>query len=185
MNNWIQIYQQNFIKFVKTGTDGRYADRYIDRYSKLHLSVKFCPSVMSDSLQPHAVQLARLPCASPTPSVYSNSCPTSPWCLPTFSYHPLLLLPSTFPSIRVFSSESVLPNRWTKCWSFSFSISPSNAYSGLISFRMDWMDLFVVKGALKSLLQHHSSKASVLQRSAFFIVQLSHPYVTTINHSFD
>ena len=92
---------------------------------------------------------------------------------------PLLLLPSIFPSIRVFSSESVLPIRWPKYWSFSFSISPSNEYSGLISFRMDWLDLFVVQGTLKSLLQHHSSKTSILQPSAFFIVQLSHPYMTT------
>ena len=97
-----------------------------------------------------------------------------------------LLLPSIFPSIRVFSSESVLRVRWTKYWSFSFSISPSNEYSGLISFRIDWLDLLVVQGTLKSLLQHHSSKASILWCSAFFIVQLSHPYMTTgKNHSFD
>ena len=93
--------------------------------------------------------------------------------------HPLLLLPSIFPSIRVFSNESFLPIRWPKYWSFSFSISPSNEYSGLISFRMYWLDLLAVQGTLKSLLQHHRSKASVLQCSAFFIVQLSHPYMTT------
>ena len=93
--------------------------------------------------------------------------------------HPLLLLPSIFPSIRVFSNESVLCIRWPKYWSFSFSISPSNEYSGLISFRMNWLDLLAVQGTLKSLLQHHSSKASTLRRSAFFIVQLSHPYMTT------
>ena len=92
---------------------------------------------------------------------------------------PLLLLPSIFPSIRVFSSESVLRIRWPKYWSFSFSISPSSEYSGLISFRMDWLDILAVQGTLKSLLQHHSSKASVLWHSAFFIVQLSHPYMTT------
>ena len=92
---------------------------------------------------------------------------------------PLLLLPSIFPSIRVFSNESVLHIRWPKYWSFSFSIGPSNEYSGLISFRMDWFDLFAVQGTLKSLLQHHSSKASSLQCSAFIIVQLSHPYMTT------
>ena len=92
---------------------------------------------------------------------------------------PLLLLPSIFPRIRVFSNESVLRIRWPKNWSFSFSIVPSNEYSGLISFRMDWLDLLAVQGTLKSLLQHHSSKASVLRRSAFFIVQLSHPYMTT------
>ena len=93
--------------------------------------------------------------------------------------HPLLLLPSIFPSIRVFSSESALHIRWPKYWSFSFSISPSNEYSGLISFRMDWLDLLAVQGTHKSLLQHHSSKASILWCSAFFIVQLSHPYMTT------
>ena len=92
---------------------------------------------------------------------------------------PLLLLPSTFPSIRVFPSESVLCNRWPNYWSFNFSISPSNEYSGLISFRIDWFDLRAVQGTLKSLLQHHSSKASILQHSDFFIVQLSHPYMTT------
>ena len=90
--------------------------------------------------------------------------------------HPLLLLPSIFPSIRLFSNESVLHIRWPKCWSFSFRISPSNEYSGLISFRTDWLDLLAVQGTLKSLLQHHSSKASILQHSAFFIVQLSHLY---------
>ena len=93
--------------------------------------------------------------------------------------HPLLLLPSIFPSIRVFSNESVLHLRWPKYWSFSFSISPSNEYSGLISFRIDWFDLIAVQGTLKSLLQHHSSKASILQHSAFLMVQLSHPYMTT------
>ena len=92
---------------------------------------------------------------------------------------PLLLPPSIFPSIRVFSNESVLHNRWPKYWTFSFSINPSNEYSGVISFRMDWLDLLAVQGTLKSLLQHHSSKASILQHSAFFIFQLSHPYTTT------
>ena len=92
---------------------------------------------------------------------------------------PLLLLPPIFPSIKVFSYESALRIRWPKYWSFSFSISPSNKHPGLISFRMDWLDLFAVQGTLKSLLQHHSSKASILRQSAFFIVQLSHPYMTT------
>ena len=92
---------------------------------------------------------------------------------------PLLLLPSIFPSIRVFSNESVLHFRWPKYWSFGFSISPSNEYSGLISFKMDWLGLLAVPGTLKNLLQHHSSKASILQCSTFFIVQLSHPYMTT------
>ena len=93
--------------------------------------------------------------------------------------HSLLLPPSIFPSIRVFSKESVLHIRWPKDWSFSFNISPSNEHPGLISLRMDWLDLLAVQGTFKSLLQHHSSKASILQRSAFFIVQLSHPYMTT------
>ena len=93
--------------------------------------------------------------------------------------HPLLLPPSIFPSIRVFSNESILPIRWPKYWCFSFSISPSNEHPGLIFFRKDWLDLLEVQENLKSLLQHHSSKASILQHSAFFIVQLSHPYMTT------
>ena len=100
--------------------------------------------------------------------------------------HPLLLLPSIFPSIRVFSNESVLHIRWPNYWRFSFSISLSNEYSGLISFRIDWLDLLAIQGTLKSLFQHHSSKASILQHLAFFMVQLSHPYMTTgKNHSFD
>ena len=99
---------------------------------------------------------------------------------------PLLLLRSMCPSIRVFSNESALRVRWPKYWSFSFSVSPSNEYSGLVSFRIDWFDLLVVQGTLKSLLQHHTSKASILQHSAFLMVQLSHPYMTTgKNHSFD
>ena len=93
--------------------------------------------------------------------------------------HPLLLLPSIFPSIRVFSNESALHIRWPKYWSFSFSISPSTEYLRLISFRIDWFDLLAVQGTLKNLIQHHSSKASILQHSAFFMVQLSHPYMTT------
>ena len=93
--------------------------------------------------------------------------------------HPLLLLPSIFPTIRVFSNESALCVRWPKYWSFTFSISPSNEYSGLISFRIDWFDLLAFHGTLKSLLQHHGSKASILQHSAFFMIQLSHPYMTT------
>ena len=99
--------------------------------------------------------------------------------------HPLLLLPSIFASIRVFSNESVLCIRWPKCWSFSFSISPSNEYSGLISFRMDWLDLLAIQGTLKSPLQHHSSKASILQGSVFFIVQLQSIHDYWKNHSFD
>ena len=148
-------------------------------------SVQFSHSVVSDSLLPHGLYHARLPCPSPTPGAYSNSCPSSWWCHPTISScRPLLLPPSILHSIRVFSNESVWKwtmywVRWPKYWSFSFSISPSNEYSGLISFRMDWLDLFVIQGTLKSLLHHHSSKASILRHSTFFIVQLSHLYTTT------
>jgi len=135
---------------------------------------------MSNSLRPHRLQHTRLPCPSPTPGACSNSGWLSQWCHPTISScHPLLLLPSIFSSIRVFSDESVLCIRWPKYWSFSFSISPSNEYSGLIPFRMDWLDLLTVQGTLKSLLQHHSSKTSILRHSPFFTVQISHPYMTT------
>ena len=120
---------------------------------------------MSDSLQPHGLQHARTHCPSPTPGVYSNSCPLSQWCYPTISSSlDPLLPPSIFPSIRVFSNESDLLIRWPKYWSFSFS--PSNEYSGLIFFRMEWLDLLAVQGILKSLLQHHSSKTSILLCSA-------------------
>ena len=145
------------------------------------MSVQFSCSVMSSSLQPHRLPNARLPCPSPTSGAYSNSCPSSRWCHPTnhlILCRPLLLLPSVFPSIRVFSKESVLHIRWPKYWSFSFSISPSSKYSGLIPFRMDWLDPLVVQRTLKGFFQHHSSKASILQHSAFFIVQLSHSYMT-------
>ena len=125
-------------------------------------------SVMSNPLWPHRLQHARPPCPSPTPGIYSNSCLLSWWCHPTIC-HPILLPPSICPNIRVFSSESVLRIRWTKYWSISFNIGPSNEYSGLISFRMDWLDLLAVQGTLKSPLQHHSSKASILQHSVFFI----------------
>ena len=141
-------------------------------------SFQFSPSVVSDSLQPHGLQHARLPCPSPIPGVYSSSCPLSWWCHPTISFS-VVPFSSRLQSFRVFSNESVLRIRWPKNWSFSFSISPSSEYSGLISFRMDWLDLLVVQGTLKSLLQHHSSKASILQRSAFFVVQFSHSYMTT------
>ena len=141
--------------------------------------VQFSRSVLSNSLWPHGLQHARPPCPSLTPRVYSNSCPLSQWCHPTISSSVILLPPSIFLSIRAFSNKSVLCIRWPKYWSFSFSISPSNEHPGLISFRMDWLDFLAVQGTLKSLLQYHSSKASILQRSAFFIVQLSHPYMTT------
>ena len=141
-------------------------------------SIQFSCSVVSDSLRPHELQHARPPYPSPTPRVHSDSCPSSQWCHPAILCRPLLLLPPIPPSIRVFSNESTLHMRWSKYWSFSFNISPSNEHPRLISFRMDWLDLHEVQGTLKSLLQHRSSKASILQHSAFFIVQLPHPYMT-------
>ena len=143
-------------------------------------SVQFTRSVVSDSLQPHGLQHARPSCPSPNTRVYSNSYPLSPWCHPTISSSviPFSSHLQSFPA-SVFSSKSVLCIRWPKYWRFSFSIRPSNEYSGLISFGMDRLDLLAVQGTLKSLLQHHSSKALILLRSAFFIVQLSHPYMTT------
>ena len=122
----------------------------------------------------------RLPCPSPSPRADSNSCPSSWWCHPTISSS-VIPFSSHLHSfcVRVFSNESVLHIRWPKYWSFNFSITPLNEYSGLISFRMDWLDLLAVQGTFKSLLQHHSSKASILWSSAFFIVQLSCPYMTT------
>ena len=135
---------------------------------------------MSDSLRPHESQHARPPCPSPTPGLHSDSRPSSQWCHPAISSSvvPFSSCPQS-PPASVFSSESTLRMRWSKYWSFSFSISPSNEHPGLISFRMDWLDLCEVRGIPKSLLQHHSSKASILRHSAFFTVQLSHPYMTT------
>ena len=139
-------------------------------------SVQFSHSVMSDSLWPHELQHARPPCPSPTPGVHSDS--MSIKSVMSSSHlilcSPLLLLPPIPPSIRVFSNESALRMRWPNYRSFSFSISPSKEHPGLISFRMDWLDLLAVQGTLKSPLQHHSSKASFLRHSAFFTVQLSH-----------
>ena len=148
---------------------------FFNRFS----SVLFNHSAMSDPVTPW------------TAACQASLSITNSWSLPKFQVscimpsnhlslcHPLLLLPSIFPSIRVFSSESVLHISWPEYWSFSFSISPSNEYSGLISFRIDWFDLLAIQGTLERLLQHHSSKASILQRSAFFTVHLSHPYMTT------
>ena len=135
---------------------------------------------MSKSLQPHGLKHTRLPCPSPSQSLLKlkpikSVMPSNHLIL----CHPLFLLPSVFPSIRVFSNESAPHIRCPKYWSFSFSISPFSEYSGLISFRINWFDLLVVQGTIKSLLQHHSSKASVLWCSAFFMVQPSHPYMTT------
>ena len=133
-------------------------------------SVQFSRSVMSNSLQPHGLQHARLSRSLLKLTSIKLVMPSNHLIL----RHPLLL-PSIFLSISVFSDESVLCIRWPKYWSFSFSISPSNEYSGMIYFRMDWLDLLVVQGTLKSLLQHHSSEASILQHSSFFMVQLSYP----------
>ena len=149
---------------------------FTEHLSSLSLLLLSC-SVVSDSLRPHELQHARLPVLHrllelrllSTESVM----PSNHLC------GPLLLLPSIFPSIRGFSNESTLHIRWPKYWSFSFSISPSNEHPGLISFRMDWFELLAVQGTLKSLLQHHSSKESILWCSAFFLVQLSHPYMAT------
>ena len=144
-------------------------------------TAQFSRSVVSDSLRPQELQHARPPCPSPTPGVHSHSRPSTHWCHPAISYSviPFLLLPPIPPSIRIFSNESTLRMRWPKYWSFSFSIIPSKEIPGLICFRMDWLDLLAVQGTLKSLLQHHSLKASILRHSAFFTVQLSHPYITT------
>ena len=136
---------------------------------------------MSDSLRPHGLQHAR-PLLSITNSQSLLRFTSIELVMPSnhiILCHPLFLPPSVFPSISVFSSESVLCISWPKYWSFSISISPTNEYSGVISFRMDWFDLPAVQGTLKSLLQYHSSKASILWHSAFFMVQLSHPYMTT------
>ena len=126
------------------------------------------------------LQRARLPCPSLTPRVCSNACPLSQWCHPIIILcRPLIFLPSIFPSIRVFFNDSALQIRWPRYWSFNFSSSPSNEYFELISFRIDWFDLLAFPGILKSLLQHHHLKTSILSCSAFFLVQLSHLYMTT------
>ena len=145
-------------------------------------SVQFSRSVMSDFLTRHESQHARPPCLSITNSQSSPKLMSIKSVIPSrhlILCHPLFLLPPIPPSFRVFSNESTHRMRWPKYWSFSFSIIPSKDIPGLISFRMDWLDLLAVQGILKSLLQHHSSKALILRHSAFFRVQLSHPYLTT------
>ena len=142
-------------------------------------SVQFSCSVVSDSLRPHKSQHTRPPCSSPAPRIYLNSCPSSRWCHPAISSLSSPFPPAPNPSQHQGLFQWTPYMRWPKYWSFSFSISPSNEYPGLISFRMDQLDLLAIQGTLKSLLQHHSSKPSILQCSAFFIVQLSHPYITT------
>ena len=144
-------------------------------------SVQFSRSVVSDSLWPHELQHTRPPCPSPTLGIYPNSCPSSWRCHPAISSSvvPFSSCPQSLPASESFPMSQLFGMRWPKYWSFSFSISPSKEYPGLISFRMDWLDLLAVQGTLKSLLQHHSSKVSILRHSAFFTVQLSHPYMTT------
>ena len=138
---------------------------------------QLCPT-----LWPHGLQHARPPCPSPSPKVGPNSCPLHQWCHPSnylILWHPLLLLPSIFPSIRDFSNESTVCIKWPKYWSFSFSISLSNEYSGLISLKIDWFDLLAIQETFRSLLQHHSLKASIFWPSAFVTVQFSQLYLTT------
>ena len=146
----------------------------------MHQSVQFSHSVLYDSLQPHESQHARPPCPLPTPGVHPNSCPSSRWCHPAISSSviPFSSCPQSLPASESFPM-SQLCMRWPKYWSFSFSISPSSEHPGLISFRMDLLELLPVQGTLKSLFQHHSSKASILRSSAFFMVQLSHLYMMT------
>ena len=147
----------------------------------LFFSSLFSPYILPDSLRPHGLQHARLTVLHSLPEFVQTHIH---WV--SDAIQPLLLLPSIFPSITVFSTELALCIRWPKYWSFSFSISPFNEYPGLTSFKIDWFDLLVVQGTLKSLLQPHSLKASILQHAAFFMTQLSHPYITPgKNHSFD
>ena len=155
--------------------------------TKMKTAIQFSCSVMSDSLRPYGLQHARLPCPSPTLRVYSNSSPLSRWCHPTISssVDPFSSHLQSFPASGSFPVSQFFASGGQSIGSFSFSISSSNVYSRLISFRMDWLDLLAVQGTLKSLLQHHSSKTSILLFSAFFIVQLSHPYMTTGKTSFD
>ena len=150
-------------------------------------SVQFSHSVVSDSLQPHGLQHSRPCCPSQTPRACSNSCPSSQWCHTAIVILccPLLLPPSIFPSIRVFSSELVLCIRWPKYWSLSFNISPSNEYSRLIFFRVDWLDLLAVQRTLMSLLQHHSSNASILQHCFLYSPTLTSIHDYWKSHSFD
>ena len=168
------MFRQTSLKMNYTNDPWKGSLKTVIQLSSVHFSFP----VVSDSLWPHGLQDARLPCPSPTAVAYSNSCPSVGEAIQPS--HPL-----SSPSPPAFnlsqhqglSSESVLHIRWPKYWSFSFSISPSNEYSGLISFRMDWLDLLAVQRTLKGLFQHHSSKASILRCSAFFIVQLS-PHMT-------
>ena len=163
---------EDWLNFILQGNSHKYINDLSIQFSSVTQS---CPT-LCDPMPQHA----RPPCPSPTrsppePISIESVMPSNRLILG----HPLFLLPSIFSSIKVFSSEAALHIRWPNYWSFSFNISPSNEHPRLISFRMDWLDLFAVQGTLKSLLQHHSSKASILQHSAFFTVQLAHPYMTS------
>ena len=159
---------------LQSGRDHEGSLKMIRQY--IMSSVQFSHSVMSKSLWPHELQHTRPPCSSPALGAYSNSCPSSQWCHPTISFSvvPFSSHLQSFPASESFQMSQFFASVG-QSWGFSFSIRPSNEYSGLISFRMDCLDLFAVQGTLKSLLQHHSSKASILWRSAFLIAQLSHP----------
>ena len=152
-----------------------------DLFFNFKSSVQFIRSVLSDSLRPHELQHTSPPCPSPTPGAYPNSCSLSQWRHPTTSSSviPFSSCPQSFPASGSFQLSQLFASGGKEYWSFSFNISHPNEHPGLISFRMDWLDLLAVQRALKSLLQHHSSKASILLHSAFFVVQLSHPYMTT------
>ena len=177
------------IKHRFTLLSSNFASKVYSKEFKVYVHAKMCTQMFSIVQSLSHVQLFVTPC---TAAHWACLSITNSWSPPKLmsiesvmpSSHlilcrPLLLLPSIFPRIRVFSNKSALCIRWPKCWSFSFNISPSNEHSGLISFRMDWLDVLAVQGTLKSLIQHHSSKASILQHSAVFIVQFSHPYMTT------
>ena len=171
-DQWKQIEENNRMGKIR---DRFKKIRHIKGTFHASQSVQFSCSVVSDSLRPHESQHASPPCPSPAPKVHSNSCPSSQWCHPAISSSviPFSSCPQSLPASGSFPMSQF--------WSFSFSISPSNEHPGLISFRMDWLDIFAVQGTLRSLLQHHSSKASILQCSAFLIVHLSHPYMTIGN----
>ena len=162
-NNRSDLLCTALISYLRPTHGSDYSDCHVLTHIFLS-SVQFSCSVVSDSLRPHGLQHTRPPCPSPTPRVYSNSCPLSRWCYPTISssVFPSSFCLQSFPASGSFQNESVLHSRWPKYWSFSFNISPSNEHSGLISFRMDWLDLLAVQGTFESLLQHHSSKASIL-----------------------
>ena len=169
------------LEFLLLGLAGLLYYFHIHTVPSWRLTIsQFSHTVVSDSLRPHEPHHARPPCPSPTPRVYPNSCPLSRWCHPTISSSvvPFFSCPQSFPALGSFLMSQLFASSGQSI-GFSFNISPSNEHPGLISFRMDWLDLLAVQVTLKSLLQHHSSKASVFLRSALFIVQLSHPYMTT------